>query len=212
MNITRFLLFIFICVSCGQQNFIEVKDESGLLKQKYQTNKEGVKHGVAFEYFDTGELQIEENYKNGILHGPRKILFKNGNTEIEEMYEEGVIKGDYRVFYENGQLNIKANYKEGKMEGMLIRYFESGSIMEEVNMKDNEENGPFKEYYENGQVQWEGVYLNGENEFGELKQYDEKGTLIKKMMCDSFAVCQTIWDIERGDITPQKIDITHEKK
>ena len=67
-------------------------------------------------------------------------------------------------------------------------------------MKDNNENGPFKEYYPNGNIHWEGNYLNGDNEFGILNEYNEQGELIKKMDCDSMAVCKTIWTKENGDI------------
>lgn len=69
-------------------------------------------------------------------------------------------------------------------------------------MVNNEENGPFTEYHENGQKAWEGTFLNGDNEYGLLQQYDEAGTLIKKMNCDSLGVCTTIWTLKDGDITP----------
>ena len=65
--------------------------------------------------------------------------------------------------------------------------------MEEVLFKDNEENGPFVEYYDNGEIEWKGSYLNGDNEFGILEQYDRTGVLIKKMECDSLGACITVW-------------------
>ena len=70
---------------------------------------------------------------------------------------------------------------------------------------DNLENGPFVEYYENGNVQWSGTFLNGDNEVGELLHYSEDGVLIKKMWCDSAAICQTIWTREKGDIVPKDL-------
>ena len=33
--------------------------------------------------------------------------------------------------------------------------------------------------------------FNGDNEFGLLERFDTTGTLIKKMMCDSMAICRT---------------------
>lgn len=209
---TIFILTLFVFFSCSDNKFIEVKNDEGNLIEKYQVDKENVKNGQSFSYFSTGEIETEENYKAGELTGKRTIYFKSGGIEIEEFYKDNVIHGPYKVFYENGQLNVEVDYQDGKMQGLLKRYFETGDLMEEVNMKDNEENGPFKEYYQNGQVQWDGQYLNGENEFGLLKQFDEDGDLIKQMMCDSFAVCQTIWTLEKGDIVPEKIKLTHEKK
>ena len=48
-------------------------------------------------------------------------------------------------------------------------------------------------YYENGQIHWKGTYLNGDNEFGLLEEWDSLGTMIKRMKCDSMAVCRTFW-------------------
>ncbi len=211
---TRFLLFIslvFLFNACFNNKYIEVKNDEGNIVEKYQVNKEGNKDGISMTYFSSGELETEEHYIDGKLDGIRTIFFKSGNKEIIENYKNHVIDGPYQVFYESGKLSVEVNYIDGKMEGILKRYFETGDLMEEITMSNNAENGPFKEYYQNGKIQWQGEYLNGENEFGELKQFDEQGELIKKMMCDSFAVCQTIWTKEKGDIIPEKIKLTHEK-
>lgn len=64
--------------------------------------------------------------------------------------------------------------------------------MEEVMFADNEENGPFTEYHKNGSLKAEGNYLNGDNEHGLLKLYNEEGELVRKMQCDS-GICQTTW-------------------
>lgn len=36
----------------------------------------------------------------------------------------------------------------------------------------------------------------GNNEFGLIKEYDETGQLIRKMMCDDRAICTTTWSID----------------
>ena len=89
------------------------------------------------------------------------------------------------------------------MQGLIKSYYPEGPLKEEVTMVDNEENGPFTEYYKDGTKEWEGTYLNGDNEFGLLKHYNDKGVLIKKMMCDSLAICSTIWTLEGGDVKPK---------
>ncbi len=211
-KLSLFISLLLLLSACSQNKFIEVKNDEGNLTEKYQVNKDGLKNGLAYSYFSSGEIETEEYYKNGKLDGKRSIFFKSGQTEIEEQYVSDRIHGPYKVYFENGTLSVEVEYIDGKMQGLLNRYYETGDLMEEITMKDNQENGPFKEYYQNGQVQWQGEYLNGENEFGLLQQFDEQGTLIKKMMCDSFAVCQTIWTSEKGDIIPEKIKLTHEKK
>ena len=60
------------------------------------------------------------------------------------------------------------------------------------NFVNNDENGPFREYYKNGNIKAEGTYINGPNEQGELKEYNEDGELIKIMSCTN-GICNTIW-------------------
>jgi len=89
------------------------------------------------------------------------------------------------------------------MNGLLKRYYDTGTIQEEVTIVKGMENGPFKEYYAGGQLEWEGSYLNGDNEDGLLVQFAEDGSTIKKMQCNN-GVCRTIWTEKDGDITPSE--------
>lgn len=193
------LCCLFIWSSCSN-NMQQVKSESGTVLEEFIVNKAGEKHGLYKSFDEDGNVIEMANYKNGMLHGDRNFYFKNGNLELSEHYEENVITGPYVSYYINGQVELSFDYDNGVVNGLLTKYYENGTVMEEVNMKDNEENGPFKEYYESGQLKWEGQYLNGDNEFGLLINYKDDGTIIKKMMCDSLAICRTIWTPERGDI------------
>ena len=78
------------------------------------------------------------------------------------------------------------------MDGVWKRYYDTGELREEVNFVNNDENGPFREYYKNGNIKAEGTYINGPNEQGELKEYNEDGELIKIMSCTN-GICNTIW-------------------
>ena len=71
--------------------------------------------------------------------------------------------------------------------------------MEEVAFEGNMENGPFKEFYENGKPKATGAYLEGDNEHGELLEYDTTGTLIARKQCDR-GICKTLWTLEKGDV------------
>lgn len=197
------LISAFFIVACSGDNAIEVKDKEGNLVEKYTTNKEALKHGIFNSYYKDGSIHEEANYVDGQLAGTRKLYKENGDLEIEEFYENGVLSGEYKVFHPNGEVNLLSNYVNGTLQGILKEFWSDGQIKAEVTFVDNEENGPFKEYYPNGKVEWDGNYLNGDNEFGLLKNYSEDGKLIKKMMCDSLAVCQTIWTLEKGDIAPK---------
>ena len=68
-------------------------------------------------------------------------------------------------------------------------------------MVQNEENGPFKEYHLNGNLKAVGNYLNGPNEDGNLKVYDENGDLEREMECTA-GICHSIFsrDSEKWNI------------
>ena len=191
------LLLAILTISCSSERFVEVKDDSGNLIEKYQVDKQGTKNGV-YEYYVNELLTSKANYKEGILTGKRTIYYENGRPEIEENYLNGQLQGDYKVYYETGELKLIMNYKDNTIQGQMKKYYASGQLMEDVVFEDNEENGPFVEYWENGNLKWEGTFKGGDNEFGELKKYNDEGILIRKLMCDSLAVCRTFWTLEGG--------------
>jgi len=190
-------LFLY---SCGPED-VTTTFENGATREVYSVNKDGQKNGPYKLFREDGTLLEESSYKTDQLSGERKIYFPDGKqVEIVENYKAGVMNGKHEVFYESGSVLIESTFTDGKTNGVWTKYFEDGNVMETITFKDNLEDGPFKEYYANGQVQWEGNFLNGDTEFGLLVQYAENGDVIKKMMCDSLGVCQTIWTPEKGDI------------
>lgn len=200
------LLGLFTIVSfiaCQKADYVIIKDDKGNVSEKYAINADSLKHGEYLAYIN-GAIVEKAQYLNGKLQGDRVIYHPNGQIEIEERYENNVIIGPYKTYYHTGTLAQEANYVKGMMQGILKTYYKDGSLKEEVTMMDNNENGPFTEYHQNGKVKWKGQFLNGDNEFGLLENYDDTGQLIKKMNCDSLGVCATIWTLEKGDIVPNK--------
>lgn len=197
---TQFLLALFTVffIACSSERFVEVKDDEGNLLEKYQVDKEGTRNGI-YESYNNGKLVSKSNYKEGIESGKRVIFYENGNPEIEENYKDGALEGTYKVYYETGELKLISHYENNTIQGQVKKYYVSGQLMEDVAFVDNEENGPFVEYWENGNLKWEGTYKDGDNEFGELRKYNEEGIIIRKLMCDSLAVCRTFWTIEEND-------------
>jgi len=197
-------LFLFLLaismISCSD-NKVEVLNDAGTVIERFEILEDSTKHGLYEAFFDNGDIQEKSTYMNGALDGTRTIYHSNGNVEVEENYVKDVMEGSFKAFHENGKLNIEVPYKNGQMNGTLKRYYDTGSLQEEVAMVGGMENGPFKEYFANGKVEWEGNYIDGDNEEGLLTQFSEDGSTIKKMECDN-GVCRTIWTKEEGDITP----------
>jgi len=201
-SLTCILSLLFI-ISCGNSlKLVEVKNDSGMVIERYYLDLDSLKTGIAESFDDDGNPFETASYEKGLLQGNRDIFFPNGKVEISEIYLDDKLHGLYKVFHENGNLKQEANYTNGVLEGQVESYYEEGGIKERVQFVENQENGPFVEFHPNGKKKWEGNYLNGDNEFGLLSQYDSTEVLIKKMNCDSLGMCQTVWTIEDGDVKP----------
>jgi len=164
--------------------------------ERYQRSKEDfAKQGLYQKFDEQGQLIEEAMYLDDTLNGLRVLYYETGDTQIVETYQGGIFEGPYRLYYESGQLNLSGGYVANEMTGDWSRYYENGQLMERVRFESNAENGPFIEYYENGNLKAEGAYLNGDNEHGLLKLYDEQGELKRKMNCEH-GICRTIWKRE----------------
>lgn len=198
-TIWLFLILPFLIACSSKTKTIEVQNDAGLVIERYVQNVETKQKEGKAELFDNnGQLLETAFYENGRLHGQRTLYHVSGEIQAVEPYENGVFKGDFQAFYENKQLELAGKYVNGQMDGEWKRYYDSGELMEIVTFVKNEENGPFVEYYKNGNKKAAGVYLEGDNEHGELKLFDEQGELIKKMNCNK-GLCLTSWTKEANE-------------
>lgn len=198
-----YLSFLTVLILLGCKNPLKqiiIEDEYG--KVIYFMDQDSLIQGVFVRMNEQGDTIEISNYMDDKLHGTRTI-YSDGTLEVEEQYVQGLLNGPYATFYKSGQVNVKTIYEKGVMNQKIYKYYETGVLAEEVQMKDNEENGPFIEYYPSGKIHWKGSYINGDNEDGLIKEYNEEGELIQKLMCGLYhekRICQTIWDKERGDV------------
>lgn len=188
------LMISTLLVSCTRPE--KTYHETGELYEVFYQDKEGKKHGKYMRYHLEGSVAEELEYNHGLPAGTRKLYYEDGKLESESKYERGQLNGFHRVYYPSGKLMIDAVYKDNAMNGTFKKFNEDGSLQEVVNFENGEENGPFEEYYQNGKLKWKGTYRNGDHEYGLLEHFDSTGVLIKKMECDSFFICRTIWKKE----------------
>ncbi|MBI1227678.1 MAG: hypothetical protein GC192_20760 [Bacteroidetes bacterium] len=203
----RFFIFgsfaILFLAACSNFDTVEKKDENGKLLEKYTINKKTKKkEGEYFAFYPNGQKLEESFYLNDSLNGERKLYHENGQLESITTHANGMFEGKYQKFDENGKLLNEGQYVNNEMSGVWKKWFDTGELAEEVTFVANLENGPFKEYFKNGKIKTEGIYVEGDNEQGELKIYDEEGELEKKMYCE-FGICAETWSKEKGE---QQID------
>ena len=197
-----FWSIILLFIGCSKPiEVIQEYDDNDNLIIEYQRRKDDfAKHGWYKRYYPTGELNEEVQYVDNRIEGQRKIYFKNGDIQVIETRVKGKFEGLYQSFYENGKLEQEGHYENNAMNGDWKFYYKKGGLREVVPFENNNENGAFKEYHPNGNLKTEGTYQNGNYEVGELKKYDQSGTLIAKMNCEirqvaeeKFSQCTTTW-------------------
>lgn len=188
------LPLIAIFTSCtAETKEVEILNEKNQVIEKYSIDPvTKYKEGEYIRFYPSGQKAEETYYYNDTINGERKFYFESGQLDRVQHYLYGVFQGEFKSYYSNGNLSAEGNYLNNEMDGIWKRYYESGELMEEVTFVDNEENGPFKEYFKNGKLNTEGSYINGPFEHNELKEYNEKGELIRKMNCER-GVCTTSW-------------------
>ncbi len=201
----RFTLFfgfatLLLFSACSNFETIENKDESGKVVERFTINKQTKKkEGEYFAFYPNGQKLEESFYIHDSLHGERKLYHENGTLESITTHANGMFEGKYQKFNEQGKLTNEGQYVNNEMSGIWKKWFDSGTLAEEVTFAANLENGPFKEYHENGKLKAEGNYLEGDNEQGELKIYDENGELTERMYCE-YGNCTTSWSKAEGDM------------
>lgn len=188
------LTFLMLLASCKSDiKVVNTTDEATGFKMEYEFRQsDSLNHGY-FKLFTTdGKLMESSTYVDGQLDGERLLFHPNGEVQYKERYQAGNFEGTYESFYDDGGKESEGEYIANAMQGEWKFYYQNGQVKELVRFTDNEENGPFVEYHENGQLKAEGAYLDGDNEHGELKLYDEQGELERIMNCEA-GLCKTQW-------------------
>jgi antitoxin component YwqK of YwqJK toxin-antitoxin module len=197
----RLLLLGFISaqIACNSDvETVESKDDLGRVIRYERRKKDFAKQGLYQKFFPDGKLAEEAHFIADSMDGEHKYFYPGGGLESVEHYRKGAYHGKYQKYYENGTVQLEQNFENGALQGQSIAYYPNGTVKEKVTLVNNDENGPFSEYYENGVLKTEGVYVPGDDvplEEGELKEYDESGTLVRIADCKQ-GVCLTKWKKE----------------
>lgn len=75
----------------------------------------------------TNKSSAEIPYENGLKNGLAKQYYANGNIWKESPYKDGKLEGVVKVYDRDGRLTRSAEYTNGKLDGSCINYFKSGT-------------------------------------------------------------------------------------
>ena len=144
------------------------------------------------EHYDWAKTKIKKEYYTnayGALNGSFKAYSEYGGILKQGQCKDGGPIGKWIENYDNGKLHYIKYYETPGtnnfqvINGKIISYYEDGkSIKYERNFKNMDLDGDVKEYDENGTLIKEGKYINGEFErTGESKRiYDEEQKVLKQ--------------------------------
>ena len=128
--------------------------------------KDGVRHGVFYDYYSDGKIKSERPFTDGKLDGTVKTYFSDGSAESQKEYKNGVEDGiERRWEWRTGELTVDAFYVAGQPHGRQSRRISSnlGNYVEVNNYVNGVKSGEFSQTWTNGQPRARGTYTNGVN-------------------------------------------------
>ena len=159
--------------------------ENGKLKSEAIYEK-GEPEGKMVFYFAKGSKEIEGQMVDGKRDGQWMYFNEDGSIQLVVLYAKGTLvkerkeNGTFSDYYDDEQLKSEVTYKKGLRQGTFTEYYDNGH-WEMKTMPADEVRGtpPEMERTLVGQSKKRtGTYLNDLLE-GEVKEYDEKGKLVK---------------------------------
>ena len=119
-------------------------------------------------------------FKDGLQEGNCLFYYESGQLQWNQNWKKGKLEGDYLAYFENGKLKAKGTYEKDKKVGEWIYFDETGAktgMEKYVSWKKNvyRDDGEIT-YYKNGKINTKGKFMNGVAE-GERFFYKEDGTL-----------------------------------
>jgi len=104
----------------------ESHDENGKISSSVEY-VEGVRHGMAREYYKDGTLKLEMVYEHGKKQGRVVSYDEKGRLARESFYIDDDLDG-VRKIYSNGKIRAEIPYKQGMPGKGLVEYLVSGKL------------------------------------------------------------------------------------
>ncbi|MDB5228468.1 MAG: hypothetical protein JWN78_2661 [Bacteroidota bacterium] len=195
LNVPIKWLFIFFVLinftSCSNKKKIEIKNNSGVVIERYFISKDDqAKTGAYSKFYDNGKILETGIYKDGKLNGERKLYYESGKVMQSETYADDKFDGPYKSYYDDGSIQQEGTYKDNMMSGLWKNYYKDPKnvLKNQLTMEENKIKGPSKEYYTNGKINAEGNKVeigDGIDVYdGKVQVYDSTGTLEKIITYD----------------------------
>ncbi len=133
--------------------------ENGILaiSEEYEQN---VLNGKTSTFYIDGNKQLEVNYQNGVRHGIALNWYESRSLKERADYEKGKLLS-FEKFYENGQSKGKVIITDGQLNGESIYFYENGTIHKKGSWKNDLKHGQWMTYGQNSNLEYTEIYENG---------------------------------------------------
>lgn len=98
--------------------------------------KNGRRHGLFRQWFNTGELAFESFYQSGRREGHTRSWWFNGNPRSVTYYVNGLPDGEARSWYRSGLPFKRFNYVQGQPSGLQQAWRENGKLFSNFEYKN----------------------------------------------------------------------------
>ena len=103
--------------------------ENGNVKEEYQINDSGERHGTTKLYHENGQLQVELNWTNGIQDDGEIISYHDDGSKAKTSnLKNHFLNGPYFEWYKNGKLKTEGSYQD-KAPTILKFWNEDGMLI-----------------------------------------------------------------------------------
>lgn len=146
----------------------------------------GEPEGRMVFYYSSGGMEIEGNLVNGDREGTWFYYNTDGSIQLQVLYSKGQMvkekkeNGTFKEYHDDEQLKSEVTYRMGRREGRFAEYHANGRWVLKATKGDAVMGTPadMERVLEGQTKKREGTYVNDLLD-GEVKEYDEKGKLVK---------------------------------
>ena len=99
---------------------------------------DGRRHGLAFIYWDNGQIKDQGRYYWGHKQSVWNTYSKSGQLTVEAIYDLGKLSGPYASYYSNGMLQWEGAFRFGRKIGLWTNYTKDGDKRVQQIWNDND--------------------------------------------------------------------------
>lgn len=96
--------------------------------------KDGLRHGelIVFDKATGTKVVRKVHFQNGVKHGIATEYYSNGNVMMSTTWVDGKEHGKRESFYENGNKLSTTEYSKGKLNGHVIEWSPTGAVQSDI--------------------------------------------------------------------------------